>query len=90
MLAQKRILFNFHLCIDLNKTDILSIVNYAFRKSFQVVETNIIVNDTRRWIPLKHTLLNHIKLESYTLISRYAQDQLNHQPRLNPNFSEWT
>jgi len=41
VLAQKRRLFNFHSGVNLNKTDIVPIINYAFSKWFEVIGSNI-------------------------------------------------
>ena len=64
VLAQKRRLFDFHSGINLNKTDIIPIVNYAFSKSFGVTSSNITAIATCGWNLLNYNLLSHIELQS--------------------------
>ena len=84
-MAQKRRLFNFHSGINLNKSDIIPIVNYAFSKSFEVTSSNITAIATRGWNPLNYNLLNYIELQDNIGTLNLTEEDLTSEEDLTKN-----
>lgn len=81
ILTRKRSLYNYHSGVNLTKHDIIPLVNYAWKYSFAVVESN-------RVDPLNYNLLNHIELQdNIRTLNPTEKDLISEEELTNNNLN---
>lgn len=76
MLIAHRIRFMNYKMVEIQRTDIIPMVNYAWKRSFERVETNKKAISYRGWFPFNRNVLLHPDLRN-TMTEKQITDEIN-------------